>query len=143
MNYRFFLLITTLLWMPAIYSEELVDAGAEIQVTNAPDDQAIENRLSDILNVIESYEDVEVTVDSGVVILSGSVSSARAGRDLVALASRVEGVIYVQNRLNELMDISTRVQPTTQKIEAMLSSLIRSLPIFLVAIITIIFRSFK
>ena len=63
MNYRFLLLITTLLWMPAIYSEELVDAGAEIQVTNAPDDQAIENRLSDILNVIESYEDVEVTVD--------------------------------------------------------------------------------
>jgi small conductance mechanosensitive channel len=130
MNYRFLLLITTLLWMPAIYSEELVDAGAEIQVTNAPDDQAIENRLTDILNVIESYEDVEVTVDSGVVILSGNVSSARAGRDLVALASRVEGVIYVQNRLNELMDISTRVQPTTQKIEAMLSSLIRSLPIF-------------
>ena len=139
MNYRFLLLITTLLWMPAISSEELVDAGAEIQVTNAPDDQAIENRLSDILNVIESYEDVEVTVASGVVILSGNVSSARAGRDLVALASRVEGVIYVQNRLNELMDISTRVQPTTQKIEAMLSSLIRSLPIFLVAIITIIF----
>ena len=139
MNYRFLLLITTLLWMPAIYSEELVDAGAEIQVTNAPDDQAIENRLSDILNVIESYEDVEVTVDSGVVILSGSVSSARAGRDLVALASRGEGVIYVQNRLNELMDISTRVQPTTQKIEAMLASLIRSLPIFLVATITIIF----
>jgi len=139
MNYRFLLLITTLLWMPAIYSEELVDAGAEIQVTNAPDDQAIENRLSDILNVIESYEDVEVTVDSGVVILSGNVSSARARRDLVALASRVEGVIYVQNQLNELMDISTRVQPTTQKIEAMLSSLIRSLPIFLVAIITIIF----
>lgn len=138
MNYRFLILITTLLWMPAIYSEELVDAGAEIQVTNAPDDQAIENRLTDILNVIESYEDVEVTVASGVVILSGNVSSARAGRDLVALASRVEGVIYVQNRLNELMDISTRIQPTTQKIEEMLSSLVRSLPIILVAILTII-----
>lgn len=139
MNYRLMLLITTLLWLPAIYGGALVDAGAEIQVTNAPEDQAIENRLTDILKVIESYEDVEVKVDSGVVILSGSVSSARAGRDLVALASRVEGVIYVQNRLNELMDISTRVQPTTQKIEEMISSLIRSLPVFLVAILTIIF----
>ena len=138
MNYRLMLLIMTLLWLPAIYGEELVDAGAEIQVTNAPDDQAIENRLTEILNVLESYEDVEVTVDAGVVILNGSVASARAGRDLVALASRVEGVIYVQNRLNELMDISTRVQPTTQKIEEMIFSLIRSLPIFLVAILTIL-----
>lgn len=36
------------------------------------------------------------------------------------------------------MDIATRVQPTTQKVQEMISSLIRSLPIVLVAIITII-----
>lgn len=138
MNYHLMLLITTLLWLPAVYSETLVEAGAAIQVTDAPADQAIKNRLSEILNVIESYQDVEITVEAGVVSLSGSVASARAGRDLVALASRVEGVIYVQNRLNEQMDIATRVQPTTQKVQEMISSLIRSLPIVLVAIITII-----
>lgn len=92
MNYHLMLLITTLLWLPAVYSETLVEAGAAIQVTDAPADQAIKNRLSEILNVIESYQDVEITVEAGVVSLSGSVASARAGRDLVALASRVEAL---------------------------------------------------
>lgn len=138
MHYPLIVFIITLLWLPSIHSQELVDPGAEIQVTDVPQDQAIESRLTDILDVIESYEDVEVQVSSGVVILSGSVPSARAGRDLVSLASRVEGVIYVQNLLSEQMDLSTRVQPTTQKIQEMFNSLIRSLPIVLVAILTII-----
>lgn len=138
MNYPLILFMATLLWLPSIHSQELVDPGAEIQVTDVPQDQAIESRLADILEVIESYQDVEVQVSSGVVILSGSVPSARSGRDLVALASRVEGVIYVQNLLSEQMDLSTRVQPTRQKIQELSASLIRSLPIVLVAILTII-----
>lgn len=138
MNYPFIVFIITLFWLPGIHSQELVEAGAEIQVTDVPQDQAIETRLTSILEVIESYDDVVVEVNSGVVILTGTVSSARAGRELVALASRVEGVIYVQNLLSEQVDLSTRVQPTTQKIQNMFISLVQSLPIVLVAIGTMI-----
>lgn len=142
MHYPFILFLVTLLWLPALHSQELVDPGAEIQVTDIPQDRAIEKRLTDILSVIESYEDVKITVNAGVVSLTGTVPSARAGRDLVTLASRVEGVIYVQNLLSEQMDISTRVQPTTQQIQELFADLLQRLPIVLVAIFTLILFGF-
>lgn len=55
MHYPLIVFIITLLWLPSIHSQELVDPGAEIQVTDVPQDQAIESRLTDILDVIESY----------------------------------------------------------------------------------------
>lgn len=142
MHYPFILFLVTLLWLPGLHSQELVDPGAEIQVTDIPQDRAIEKRLTDILAVIESYEDVEITVNAGVVSLTGTVPSARAGRDLVTLASRVEGVIYVQNLVSEQMDISTRVQPTTQQIRELFADLLQRLPIVLVAIFTLILFGF-
>lgn len=142
MHYPFILFLITLLWLPGLHSQELVDPGAEIQVTDIPQDRAIEKRLTDILAVIESYEDVKITVNAGVVSLTGTVPSARAGRDLVTLASRVEGVIYVQNLLSEQMDISTRVKPTTQQIQELFADLLQRLPIVLVAIFTLILFGF-
>ena len=54
---------------------------AEIRVVDAPQDEAIEQRLTQVLSAIDGLDDVAIEVSAGVVTLSGEVSTARAADD--------------------------------------------------------------
>lgn len=117
-----------------------VEQDPEIRVGDVPEDDAIRDRLSSVLLAIDGLEDVEVTVNSGVITLTGNVPSSRAARELISIAERVEGVVHVRNRLNEQVDISARVRPATQKFQEMGTAGLQMLPIALVALlVTVIF----
>lgn len=123
---------------PMAHAQEQAETAPPIQVTDTPSDTAIRERLEAVLAAIDSVEDIEVAVEQGVVTLTGDVSTASAARELMAIASRVEGVIHVQSRLIEETDVSARVRPATRKFQEMGADALQMLPVVLVALLVIV-----
>lgn len=105
-----------------------------IAVQEIISDKKIQKRLSDILNAVGSYEDVKVKVISGVVILSGLVDKEEQMDWAHQLATRLDGVVAVQNRVknrpSEILDLT----PAREEIVGFNVTLIRHLPTIILAI---------
>ncbi|WP_373184523.1 mechanosensitive ion channel domain-containing protein [Halopseudomonas sp.] len=133
--------MAVLVWLPTgpapALAQEGVETAPEIRVTDTPSDTAIRERLEAVLAAIDSVEDIQVSVDQGVVTLAGDVTNARSARELMDIASRVEGVIHVQSRLIEETDVAARLRPATRKFQEMGASALQMLPVALVALLII------
>jgi small conductance mechanosensitive channel len=129
-------LIMTLAWpLPA---NEPDTTDPEIKVVNATQDQAIAQRLSAILAQIDGLADVEFRVNAGVLTLQGQVANAQLSREVVAIASRLEGVVYVQNLLQEELAVRSRLAPATEKFQQLLARAVQMLPLLLLALLAIV-----
>lgn len=131
-------LLTLLVSVPCLHAQEADTPESEIAVTSAPEDQAIHARLTAVLAAMDNIEQVDVAVSAGVVTLSGEVPSARAARELMAIAERVEGVVHVQSQMEEEVDLSSRVQPVRRKVQEMGASALQTLPVGVVALLTVV-----
>lgn len=120
-----------------MFTPDATATAPAILVDDAPADTAIERRLGAILGVIDGLEEVDVTVNSGVVILSGAVPNARAAREAIDIAGRIQGVVHVLNRLDEHPDVSSRLRPATRKFQELASTALRVLPITLIALMVV------
>lgn len=139
------LIIATLalvIWLPysfaPVLAQDSAESGPEIRVTDIPEDSAIRARLEAVLGAIDIVDNIGVSVNQGVVTLTGDVPNARTTRDLTAIASRVEGVIHVQSRLMEETDVSARVRPATRKFQEMGTQALQMAPVVLVALIILV-----
>lgn len=130
-------LLTIVFSIPSLQAQEADTPESEIAVTDAPEDQAIRARLTAVLAALDEVDDVEVGVSAGVVTLSGNVPNARTSRELIAIAERVEGVVHVQNQLLEEVDLSSRVQPVRRRFQEIGASALQTLPVGLVALLTV------
>ncbi len=136
---RLLLLILALAWSAPAHGQEAAGIGPteeppRIAVQDIPKDSAIQRRLAAILAQIDGLQDVRVEVQSGVVTLSGSVPSSRFTREVMDLARRTEGVLFVEDRLDEEVDLRARLRPAAQKFRELGASTLRVLPVALVAI---------
>ncbi|KAA0693954.1 BON domain-containing protein [Halopseudomonas laoshanensis] len=129
-----FTLALLLSWMPLAQSQQGANLDAEIRVIDAPQDEAIQQRLTQVLGAIDGLDAIQIQVSAGVVTLSGNVSNLRVARDIDDIARRVEGVVYVQNRLEDDVNISARVQPLTRRFRDMSASALQTLPVGLMAL---------
>lgn len=136
----FIAILTAVIWLPhvAVFAQDSSEIGPEIRVTDTPADSAIRARLEAVLGAIDIVENIGVSVDQGVVTLTGDVPNARSARDLMAIASRVEGVIHVQSRLVEETDVSARVRPATRKFQEMGAQALQMAPVLLVALVVLV-----
>lgn len=75
-----------------------LDAGAPVS-PSADADAAITRRLAAAFSTIEALAGIKVGVFAGVVTLDGTVATARAREAAEDIAGKIEGVLYVQNRL--------------------------------------------
>lgn len=130
-------------WNPQASGQEFLAPQATakapaIVVQGAPDDAAIRSRLVAILGAIDGLENVEVEVTSGVVILTGGVPHSRATREVLDIAGRTEGVVYVLNRLDEEADVAGRLRPTTRKFNELGAAALRVLPVAVIALTVVI-----
>lgn len=82
---------------PSQQIEDTQDAGA---------DQRIEQRIAAIFREIPALEEVVVAVDNGVVRLSGVVPAQEDVARAEAIASRVAGVVTVENALERDVSLS-------------------------------------
>lgn len=129
---RFLLLIVLILTLALPASTQ--EATGTITTENtAQQDAAIANRIREILNELDNYDNVTVTVIEGVVTLRGTTPSALQADALDPLAARVEGVVAVRNQVTETADIAERLDPAFDRFKARFDQFIIFLPLALIA----------
>ena len=125
----------TLTPLPAAAQDSGQPSGTISVEDSATRDAAIANRIRDILTELEGYEDVTVTVSSGIVTLRGTTLDMAAANRLNELAGRVEGVVAIENEVSETTDVAARLDPTVQRLQKRMLALINYLPILAVAVL--------
>lgn len=97
-------------------------------------DAAIAVRIRDILQELDGYTDVTVSVSSGIVTLRGNTLDATSTNRLNDLVTRVEGVVAIENDVSETTDVVQRLNPAVQRFVARGQQIIAFLPLALVAV---------
>lgn len=110
----------------------------EIKVLNAPQDQAIAARLRAITASLSGLENVEISVNAGVITLRGEVASTQLKNDMTAIASRLEGVVHVQNQLQEQLAVRSRLAPAAEKFRDILGTTVQMLPLLVLAVLAVV-----
>ena len=111
------------------------EASGEIALeTDAPSDTAIAARIATIFGEIDTLSGVEISVEAGVVTLTGQTVTADAASRAEALALRVDGVVTVENRIGRDVSVATRVAPAVSEFETTVQDLVRVLPLLALAI---------
>lgn len=123
------LLSVLVLALPGAAQEAVISTEAT-HVT----DRRIATRLQDILDQIGTYEEVSVTVENGVVQLSGTATSLAEITELGDLAARVEGVVAVNNAVTETSDIVRRLNPAVERFQRRVEQLLIALPMAVIAL---------
>jgi small-conductance mechanosensitive channel len=110
-------------------------SGAITAVPGAGEDQAIEHRINDIFDELDGLAGISVSVKSGVVNLNGTVTEAVLASKAEELASRVDGVVAVQNNLTEETALEERLVPVYERLHARLLQGVNYLPLAMVALL--------
>ncbi len=101
---------------------------------SATADAAIAIRIRDILGELDGFDDISVTVSSGIVTLRGTTLDAGKASELNDLVTRVEGVVAIENNVAETTEVLERLNPAVERFMARLWQLIAILPLALVAL---------
>jgi len=114
-----------------------IPEGVVIEAKEDPDDERIQKRLEQIFSAVETLRGIEVKVEEGVTTLSGTAANATAALEARQLASKMEGVIYVNDEMEEDVEVQARLQPTWDKIREIGHQTLRKLPLIGVALMAI------
>lgn len=122
-----------LLSAPVIAQTSEQPTGTISVVDNAQQDAAIATRIRDILSELKGYEDVTVTVSSGIVTLRGTTVDAAAATDLNDFAGRVEGVVAIRNQVTETTDVARRLNPAFDRFQKRMTDFVAWSPLLAIA----------
>lgn len=104
----------------------------------AEQDAAIEGRIRAALAALDGYGTVEVSVDAGVVTLTGSAVDEAAVVRLEQIVRRIEGVVAVNDRVAASTDLAERLAPTRDRFVHRLWQTISYLPLLTVALVVFV-----
>jgi len=108
----------------------------EVAPDVASDDQ-IEQRIEGIFDQIETLDEVTAIVRDGVVTLAGPVANERYAERAKELATRLQGVVTVEDRMERTLDVEGNVRPVVTRFRADFNHWVRALP--LVALAALVF----
>ncbi len=121
--------------LPAGASTALAKNGtAQRRAINPPEANNIAQRLAAIYAEVERFRHIRVNAAHGVVKLSGGVRSGDDADDAVELARKLEGVIFVENKLSEPVAVSDRLSPLRERFERWIASVIDLAPLVAIAL---------
>ncbi|HUF55198.1 MAG TPA: mechanosensitive ion channel domain-containing protein, partial [Thermohalobaculum sp.] len=131
------IVLTVLAAGPAWAQEDQPEpAEPSIAVESEPTgDDAIARRIRAIYREIPAMEGVRLSVDSGVVTLTGTILERETAEEAVRLANRVEGVATVENALEIETSVSGRLGPAAERLLARGSGAIQLLPLVATALL--------
>lgn len=98
-------------------------------------DREIAAGLKSIFAQIDGLSDVGVAVRSGVVTLSGTVTTQADREQAASIARRVAGVVTVENSIERNFEVDSNLSPAIQTLSDDLRALVRSLPLLGVALL--------
>lgn len=139
---KLLLIVTLLICLPA-YGQlaKVQDNDAEatsIKVEDMTRDKAITARLLAITSAISGMEKITARAEAGVLTLQGEVANAQLKNEALAIASRLEGVVYVQDMLQEQLAVRSRLAPAAEKFEQILTKTVQMLPLLMLAFVAIL-----
>ena len=131
------LCLAVALCLPLAVTAQTTDqpSGTIAVEDSASRDAAIAVRIRDILSELEGYEEVTVTVSSGIVTLRGTTVDTTAAERLNELVGRVEGVVAIENEVVETTDVVARLNPAVDRFLARMQQMVALLPLATVALI--------
>ncbi len=92
-------------------------------------DGEIAARIRSIFQEIDGLEAIDPRVAAGVVTLDGSVPSGEVAENAIAIASRVAGVVTVQDRLSRDLNLDTNLTPVIAQFRDDIRGWLRALPL--------------
>jgi len=107
--------------------------------SDAQGDAMIEARLEQLFRSLDGLQAVDVSVNGGVVTLSGVVATKAARRQAVALARRVLDVVEVRDHIDESRDLWQRLLQTRDRVLAQMLDFVAYLPFLVVALVVVLF----
>lgn len=131
------LLLLLCLALPATLAAQTSNqpSGSITVEDSATQDAAIAVRIRDILAELEGFEDVTVTVTSGIVTLRGTTLDSEKITRLNELTGRVQGVVAIENEVTETTDVVKRLNPAVERFRARLAQVIAFIPLASVALL--------
>ncbi|MGJ8560563.1 MAG: mechanosensitive ion channel domain-containing protein [Litorimonas sp.] len=133
MRHLIILLFVLLAWPLSALAQD-----APITVADAPSDTQIAERLSGIYQQLSETNAITVTVNSSVVTLSGDAANTEVAERAVAIATRTDGVVAVQDDINRTLRVTDNVSPLLAELRDRTAQLIRALPLIGAALISLI-----
>ena len=137
MRILLFLLFLTLPFSLSAQSKNQPDGAIAVE-DSATQDAAIAVRIRDILSELDGYEDVTVTVTSGIVTMRGTTFDSEKIARLNELAGRVQGVVAIENNVTETTDVVKRLNPAVERFRARMAQVIAFVPLASVALLAFI-----
>ncbi|MET0252123.1 MAG: mechanosensitive ion channel domain-containing protein [Novosphingobium sp.] len=123
--------------LPVSAQTPATTASAPATGTAAPagnaEDARLAARISGIFSQIEALRDVKVRVSSGVVSLSGVVAATGDIARAETIASKLSGVVTVENRIERDLEVRQNLSPAIANLKAKALGFVRALPLFGVA----------
>ena len=120
---------TFLLLSPLSAQEPVTTNSTPIEVEKVTSDEAIQKRIRGIFDAVEGFEQIDITVKSGVITLSGEVPSAKIRKDAISLSDRTDGVVITLDRMTEPVEITSQFTPAYEKLKQMGRTIIVKLPL--------------
>jgi small conductance mechanosensitive channel len=134
MRHFIILLLIAVCWPLSALAQD-----APITVADAPSDAQITARLSGIYQQLSETNAVTVTVNNSVVTLSGDAANTEVAERAVAIASRTDGVVAVQDDITRTLGVTDNVSPLLAELRDWTMSFIRALPLIGAALLSLIF----
>jgi small conductance mechanosensitive channel len=120
---------TFLLLSPLSAQEPVTTNSTPIEVEKVTSDEAIQKRIRGIFDAVGGFEQIDITVKSGVITLSGEVPSAKIRKDAISLSDRTDGVVITLDRMTEPVEITSQFTPAYEKLKQMGRTIIVKLPL--------------
>ncbi|MFL4468696.1 mechanosensitive ion channel domain-containing protein [Tateyamaria armeniaca] len=131
---RVLVLLLCLCAAPALAQNTDQPQGTIEVEDSATQDAAIAVRIRDILSELDGYEEVTVTVSSGIVTLRGTTIDGPKADRLNDIVARVAGVVAIENEVTETTDVVARLNPAVERFQTRLTQAIALLPLAAVAL---------
>ena len=120
---------------PAEQPEPTATAAPEIEARQeAGSDEAVRERIAGIFSEIPGLTDVRVGVEEGVVTLSGTVADPEDRARAETIASRVTGVVTVENQIERDVSVGGQLD-AFGTFSAKLATFVAALPLIALAIL--------
>jgi small-conductance mechanosensitive channel len=101
-------------------------------------DAAIQQRIGSLFEQVGDLQGVRVRVLAGVVTLEGTALDEEANAKAADLASRIEGVVSVENHIDVEHRVDRRLQPLIAKSEQIVRDTIAFMPLVLIALLAFV-----
>lgn len=122
--------------VPLSHAQEPADPqpAEPIAAERTISDEALVSRLEDIFAEIGGLENITVEVTSGVVSLAGTVGQQGDGDRAVSIASRLEGVVTVEDSITRSLAVEQSISPAIDNLRSTIQRVWEGLPLLGLAV---------